>query len=41
MTEWEIKFIDDILDKLKANYWLTDKQKETIGNIWDRVTKGG
>ena len=34
MTEWEIDFIDSIMEEA----YLSARQKQVLDNIWDRVT---
>jgi hypothetical protein len=38
MSEWEQSFIDSISTRLGNGYSLTDKQKETLERIWNKVT---
>ena len=41
MTDWEITFVADVKGRLESNIWPTEKQREIIGNIWDKVTENG
>ncbi|MCK4793826.1 MAG: hypothetical protein KAV87_59405 [Desulfobacteraceae bacterium] len=41
MSDWERGFISDMQGRIAANYWFTDKQKETIFKIWEKVTENG
>lgn len=41
MNDWERGFISDLQDKISANYWLTDPQKEKVSSIWEKVTENG
>ncbi|MGZ7242287.1 hypothetical protein ACXWPN_09235, partial [Streptococcus pyogenes] len=38
LTEWEAGFIASIQPRLKQGFRLSDKQAETLNEIWDRVT---
>lgn len=37
LTEWETNFVESITDQWNRNRRLSDKQKETIGKIWDKI----
>jgi hypothetical protein len=37
MTEWEMNFVESIIDQWARRKHLTDKQKEILGKIWDKV----
>jgi hypothetical protein len=36
LTEWEKGFIESISDQWSRKRWLSERQKVTLGNIWDR-----
>ena len=36
LTEWEKGFIESISDQWGRKRWLSERQKTTLGNIWDR-----
>ena len=36
LTDWEKGFIESISDQWTRKRWLSDKQKETLGKVWDR-----
>jgi len=36
LTEWEKGFIESISDQWTRNRRLSDRQKEVLGQIWDR-----
>lgn len=36
VTDWEEGFIVSITDQWERNRSLSDKQKETLGKIWDK-----
>jgi hypothetical protein len=37
LTSWEKNFVESISDQWERKRFLTDKQKETLGRIWDKV----
>jgi hypothetical protein len=37
LNEWERKFIISVEEQWRRNRSLSDKQKETLGKIWDRI----
>ena len=38
LSEWEQQFIDSISKQLEHGRSLTDKQRERLEQIWERVT---
>ena len=36
ITEWESNFIESVSDQWVRNRRLSDRQKEILGNIWDK-----
>lgn len=40
-TEWERTFLDSLSKQLGAGRGLSARQKETLDNIWERVTAKG
>ena len=36
LSQWENSFIESISDQWTRNRRLSDRQKEVLGNIWDR-----
>lgn len=38
LTDWERTFIDSIRSQLEASRPLSEKQRETLDRIWERVT---
>lgn len=38
LSEWEAKFIDSIDSQLRGENSLTQKQLETLEQIWERIT---
>ena len=38
LTDWERGFIDGLAECLTKGYRLTEKQAETLDQIWERVT---
>jgi len=41
LTEWEIEFLESIGNRLAADIPLSQKQTETLENIWEKATKNG
>lgn len=41
LTEWERTFLDSIKAKLDIGHMLTERQRETLDAIWERVTAKG
>lgn len=41
LTEWEVGFVDSIRNRLEQEKPLSQKQIETLENLWDRVTAHG
>jgi|HubBroStandDraft_2_1064218.scaffolds.fasta_scaffold81979_1 hypothetical protein len=41
MTDWERTFIDSLRAQIGAGRRPTDKQVETLDNIWEKVTAKG
>jgi hypothetical protein len=37
LNDWERKFVISVEDQWRRNRSLSDKQKETLGKIWDRI----
>jgi len=37
ITTWERSFVESIADQWQRNRHLTDKQKEVLGRIWDKI----
>ena len=37
LTQWEKNFVESISDQWTRKHYLSDKQKMTLGNIWDNV----
>lgn len=35
-TGWEKSFIESTMDQWDRRRWLSDRQKEILGEIWDR-----
>lgn len=38
LSEWEANFIDSIDSQLRHGRSLTEKQDQTLSDIWERVT---
>ncbi len=38
LTDWERSFIDSVKSRLTAGNSLTERQAETLENIWNRIT---
>jgi len=36
LTTWEKSFVESVTDQWARKRWLSDKQKETLGKIWDK-----
>ncbi len=36
LTDWEKGFVESISDQWTRNRRLSDKQKETLGKVWDK-----
>lgn len=36
LTKWELTFIESVEDQWKRNRRLSERQKEILGNIWDK-----
>lgn len=36
MTDWERNFFESVSEQWTRNHRLSDKQKEVLGNIWDK-----
>ena len=36
LTDWEQSFVESISDQWQRNRHLSDRQKEILGNIWDK-----
>jgi len=36
LTKWELSFIESVEDQWKKRRRLSDRQKEILGQIWDR-----
>src|SRR5690348_17238782 len=36
LSDWEQSFVESISDQWTRNRRLTDRQKEVLGNIWDK-----
>lgn len=41
LTDWERGFIDSISKRLEDEQGLSERQIETLENIWERVTAKG
>lgn len=41
MSDWEVEFIDSLSCRLVAGNSLTEKQRERLDSIWERVTANG
>ena len=37
LNEWERNFIISVEDQWSKKRWLSDKQKESLGKIWDKL----
>ena len=37
ITKWERGFIESVADQWERKKFLTDRQKETLGKIWDKL----
>jgi hypothetical protein len=38
LTDWERnQFIPSVTDQWERKRWLSDRQKETLGRIWDKI----
>jgi hypothetical protein len=37
LSEWEASFVESISDQWTRKRWLSDKQKEVLGRIWDKL----
>jgi hypothetical protein len=37
LNDWERNFVISVEDQWRRNRSLSDKQKETLGKIWDRI----
>lgn len=38
LSAWEADFLDSIQDQLTDKGFLSDKQMDTLNNIWEKVT---
>jgi hypothetical protein len=36
LTEWEKDFIESVSDQWNRRRWMSDRQKQVLGQIWDR-----
>lgn len=36
LSKWETDFLISIEEQWRKNRWLSDKQKEVLGKIWDK-----
>lgn len=36
LSDWERSFVESISDQWARNHRLSDRQKEVLGNIWDK-----
>ena len=36
LTDWEQSFVESVSDQWQRNRHLSDRQKEILGNIWDK-----
>lgn len=41
LTDWERGFLDSISERLENEQGLSERQIETLENIWERVTAKG
>ena len=37
LSEWERNFVISVEDQWRRKRWLSDAQKEKLGQIWDKV----
>ena len=37
LSSWELSFIESVSDQWTRSKRLSEKQKEVLGNIWDKV----
>ena len=37
LSDWEKNFIESVSDQWHNKRWLSDRQKEILGRIWDKV----
>lgn len=36
LTAWETSFCESVIDQWERNHRLSDRQKEVLGNIWEK-----
>ncbi len=36
LSKWETSFVISVEDQWRKKRWLSDRQKEILGNIWDK-----
>lgn len=36
LSKWELSFVESVEDQWKRNRRLSDRQKEVLGNIWEK-----
>lgn len=41
MSDWEVKFIASIRDRIEKEWALTEPQYEKLNTIWKKVTEDG
>lgn len=39
LSDWEEEFIESISKRLRSGGSLTEKQRETLEKVWEKVTK--
>lgn len=41
LTDWERTFVDSVKQRTESGRGLTDKQRDTLSAIWEKVTEKG